>query len=391
MVMKNFLAAVIGLCIGSAGLYGETSVWKISGGDNVLYLGGTIHILRESDYPLPEPFDAAFEQSDIIVFETSADDSLALLDKGPVKAFLDECTQIAAMVQENEEIGKVVALWQQLNVLVARHATVYNSILDQTIPLTDDERAIRDEILGMALYLRGAIQREDMKACIAKAQNLLVMLEESDDLRFITGLLNPDYKSLEAILSEETYGVFESLCAAYNYPVVNLKYFRPYIAYSTLLAHVLRRFAQADGVDVFFQKKAREHGKTIAYLETNEFQYHLLANLGSEYGEAYYVYLFHELEASSELDLALEFDEMADAWRRGESGDSLEELSYEQEHFPAVYKAMITDRNNAWLPVIEDYLKTAPVEFVLVGAGHLFGSDGLLAQLEKRGYQIKQQ
>jgi uncharacterized protein YbaP (TraB family) len=388
VMMKKFFAAIVGLCIGSAGLYGETSVWKISSGDNVLYLGGTIHVLRESDYPLPEPFDAAFEQSDNIVFETSVDDPLALLEKEPVKAFLDESTRIAAMMQENEEIGGVVALSEQLNVMMARYEKVYNSIFDQTIPLTDDELTIREEMIGIVLRVQEAVQREDVQAYIARAQNLLVMMEENDDLRFITGLLNPDYKSLDVILSEETYGVFESLCAAYNYPVMDLKYFRPYIAYSSLLSHVLRRFAQADGVDLFFQKKARERGKEIAYFETNEFQYHLLANLGDEYGEAYYAYLFHALEASQTLDL--EFDEMAGAWRRGELGP-LEELSYEQEHFPAVYKAMVTDRNNAWLPVIEDYLKTAPLEFVLVGAGHLFGSDGLLAQLERRGYRIKQQ
>ena len=34
----------------------DTSVWEVSGGETRLYLGGTIHALRPSDYPLPEKF-----------------------------------------------------------------------------------------------------------------------------------------------------------------------------------------------------------------------------------------------------------------------------------------------------------------------------------------------
>ncbi len=45
-------------------------VWKVSQGDRHFYLGGTIHILGESDYPLPKAFDAAYDNSDTLVFET---------------------------------------------------------------------------------------------------------------------------------------------------------------------------------------------------------------------------------------------------------------------------------------------------------------------------------
>ncbi|WP_018984748.1 TraB/GumN family protein [Salinimonas chungwhensis] len=46
------------------------SVWQISDGQNTLYLGGTLHILSPDDYPLPEAYNTAFEQADILVFET---------------------------------------------------------------------------------------------------------------------------------------------------------------------------------------------------------------------------------------------------------------------------------------------------------------------------------
>lgn len=46
------------------------SVWQVSKGDNILYIGGTIHLLSEQDYPLPAAFDKAYEKADTLVFET---------------------------------------------------------------------------------------------------------------------------------------------------------------------------------------------------------------------------------------------------------------------------------------------------------------------------------
>jgi uncharacterized protein YbaP (TraB family) len=82
---------------------------------------------------------------------------------------------------------------------------------------------------------------------------------------------------------------------------------------------------------------------------------------------------------------------MVDCWRRGIEDKEVNDSDlYEIENFPAVYKSMTSDRNNAWMPVIENYLKTSPVEFVLVGNGHMYGPDGLLTQLKKQGYRIEQ-
>jgi len=48
----------------------DTSVWKVSKGDSRIYLGGTLHILSKSNYPLPAEFDKAYDASDLVVFET---------------------------------------------------------------------------------------------------------------------------------------------------------------------------------------------------------------------------------------------------------------------------------------------------------------------------------
>ncbi|WP_340678558.1 TraB/GumN family protein [Paraglaciecola sp.] len=46
------------------------SVWKVSSGQNTLYIGGTIHVMTPEDYPLPKEYDSAFQAADKLVFET---------------------------------------------------------------------------------------------------------------------------------------------------------------------------------------------------------------------------------------------------------------------------------------------------------------------------------
>ena len=50
--------------------FAQTSLWKVSDGKHEIYIGGTIHVLRHSDYPLPREFDAAYKKADAVAFET---------------------------------------------------------------------------------------------------------------------------------------------------------------------------------------------------------------------------------------------------------------------------------------------------------------------------------
>jgi len=48
----------------------ETSIWQVSNGKNTVYLGGTFHMLKPSDYPLPKEFEQAYKKVNWLVFET---------------------------------------------------------------------------------------------------------------------------------------------------------------------------------------------------------------------------------------------------------------------------------------------------------------------------------
>ena len=65
-----FLSTVLGLLFSTVTLSAQSSVWKVTRGTNTLYLGGTCHVLREDDFPLPAEFDVAFAASGKLFFET---------------------------------------------------------------------------------------------------------------------------------------------------------------------------------------------------------------------------------------------------------------------------------------------------------------------------------
>lgn len=54
----------------STSVQAETSLWQLTKAGSTLYLGGTVHVLSKTDYPLPVEFEQAYQQSDMLVLET---------------------------------------------------------------------------------------------------------------------------------------------------------------------------------------------------------------------------------------------------------------------------------------------------------------------------------
>jgi uncharacterized protein len=57
----------------SAAATGLHCLWKAQGASNTVYLLGSVHLLKETDYPLPAVIESAFSNSQIAVFETDLD------------------------------------------------------------------------------------------------------------------------------------------------------------------------------------------------------------------------------------------------------------------------------------------------------------------------------
>lgn len=47
----------------------KVCVWKVSDADNVVYLAGSVHLLRQSDMPIPGAYGQVYEDSEEVIFE----------------------------------------------------------------------------------------------------------------------------------------------------------------------------------------------------------------------------------------------------------------------------------------------------------------------------------
>jgi uncharacterized protein YbaP (TraB family) len=82
---------------------------------------------------------------------------------------------------------------------------------------------------------------------------------------------------------------------------------------------------------------------------------------------------------------------MINAWKTGDAA-ALEKMSLSSfDGYRGAYSSLIVERNNNWVPQIEACMAKPQPCFVVVGAAHLIGPDGLLTLLKKKGYKIEQQ
>ena len=58
---------------------------------------------------------------------------------------------------------------------------------------------------------------------------------------------------------------------------------------------------------------------------------------------------------------------------------------------PLMYQRLLVERNRNWLPRIEALFARPRPAFVVVGAAHLVGPDGLIAMLRAKGVRVDQQ
>lgn len=69
--MKKLIWAILIVLASSTSSLAGSSVWVVqTGSGSVTYLGGTCHLLRQSDHPLPMAYNQAYQNSDMLAFET---------------------------------------------------------------------------------------------------------------------------------------------------------------------------------------------------------------------------------------------------------------------------------------------------------------------------------
>lgn len=285
----DFRALAMALLLGSAcqSLQADTSVWEISSDDARLYVGGTVHLLRPGDYPLPPEFEEAYADSDQIVFETD-------------------------------------------------------------ISLMGD---------------------------LATQTRMLQQLTYSDE------------RTLQSVLNEEAYAALQEYTAEKGMPLAMMQKFKPGMVISTLQVIEFQSMGfTPQGVDSYFNARAVGDAKELGALETIDEQIGFLASMGEGKESEFILMSLEDLEDTGEM-----MENMLSAWREGDA-DSLATLFVEEmrREAPELYDSLLKQRNEDWLPQIEAMLDDDDREFVLVGAAHLVGEEGLLSLLAERGYRVRQ-
>ena len=162
---------------------------------------------------------------------------------------------------------------------------------------------------------------------------------------------------------------------------------KPWMVSLTIQTLALQRigFDPAFGIDKHFQDAASKAGKRFLALETAAEQIEFLDRLSPKMQDQ----MLRESIESADAEQA-EIKAIAAAWRAGDAAAverlALESLKDAQE----VYQSLLVDRNRRWLPKIESCVQGRSC-FVVVGAAHLVGSEGLVALLKQRGYTVEQQ
>lgn len=140
------------------------SVWQVSDGDNTMYIGGTLHILSPSDYPLPDAYNNAYKESDVLVFETD------------MQAVTSPAFTAKVMQQNTYQNGKTIAddlsddTYQKLTAFlkarqlpVAQVVTLKPAMLGLTLTMMEYQRAgLTSQGVDAHFYAKGAEQNKQI-------------------------------------------------------------------------------------------------------------------------------------------------------------------------------------------------------------------------------------
>lgn len=138
------------------------------------------------------------------------------------------------------------------------------------------------------------------------------------------------------------------------------------------------------GVERYLMGRAHSKHKAVVGLETAREHAQVFSGLTDRQGEAYLLLEF--IPRSQGITSA----ETMQAWRKGDADAVATEFHDAFRDFPSLAERLLDNRNRNWIPKIEAYLQDGKPCFVVVGAAHLGGPNGLIALLKGRGYTIEQ-
>ncbi|MFT4248600.1 MAG: TraB/GumN family protein [Pseudomonas sp.] len=236
----------------------------------------------------------------------------------------------------------------------------------------------------------------DVDRAFADARRLVFELApeevESPDLgrRMVQAALRQDGSSLQQELDAQTWRKLQAYAASRRLSLDTLTGYRPwFVGLTVSLAGMAQQgMDPVLGLDRHFMQLAAKSGKPATGLERADEQIALLAGMSPEEQR--------QMLAESLDDAAGgegQTGRLHEAWRRGDAERLWKEMAQDmRRQYPALYRSINVERNERWVPRLEQMLRSAPADgnvLVVVGALHLLGGDGVVEKLRARGYRVE--
>jgi uncharacterized protein YbaP (TraB family) len=197
-----------------------------------------------------------------------------------------------------------------------------------------------------------------------------------------------DGRTFDSVVSKETAALVGERIKQTGLPMEMIRPMKPWMVMLMLSAFEAQKAGldAALGLDKYFYDKATAAKKGVVGLETAEFQIDRFDKMPDTLQEQMLRSTLTELDAQGD-----ELKGMISAWQRGDVAALEKTVRTSFTAYPAAYTTLIVERNRNWIPQLEMCLSKPAPCFVVVGAAHMVGPDGLVALLRQKGYRIEQQ
>lgn len=198
-----------------------------------------------------------------------------------------------------------------------------------------------------------------------------------------------DGRTLSQVLPKAAHERLDKLLAVGGGSAANVEQVEPWAVNLSLVLGMTQAmgFRQEQGLDATLMQRAAAAQKPVAGLETVDDQINALDSMPMNEQ----VSGLEELLKDPQETLG-ELLEMHDWWKRGDIVKLDRRLRVEmQQKTPESYRLINVQRNDRWVPKIEERLAEPGTDntLVVVGAMHLLGADGVVDKLRAKGYAVE--
>ena len=230
-----------------------------------------------------------------------------------------------------------------------------------------------------------------VEAAFDSASDIWFEISNPDDQAAIMPLIQQHGLSPETPLSSrltpQENAELDAAAQAMGASAAQLQPMKPWLAALSLSVAPLIKagYDPKSGVELVLKARAEAAGKPIHGFETIDKQIGILAGLPDD---VQLVFLRETLKDYE--NAATKLDEMVEAWARGDVA-TLDRVTITEmkDASPALYQAVLVDRNTDWANQIQTLLEGSGTAFIAVGAAHLTGDDSVQAILQKRGVTVE--